>query len=91
MARNGWKSDYGISEEGIDMLGYLEALPRQVRRELVATVELICRSQGYLTLHDPIGQLDERGREEPREPQSAAAPGPTGGALAQVIPLRRVR
>jgi hypothetical protein len=88
MSGNGWKSNYGISEEGIDMLGYLEALPRQVRRELVATVELICRSQGYLTLHDPFDQL---GREEPREPEGTAAPGSTGGALAPVIPLRRVR
>jgi hypothetical protein len=45
MDGKGWKPDYGISQEGIEMLGYLEALPREARREIVEAVAELCRSE----------------------------------------------
>jgi hypothetical protein len=54
MDGKGWKPDYGISEEGIEMLGYLEALPRDARREIVDAVAELCHSEGYLSLHDDL-------------------------------------
>jgi len=44
MDGRGWKPEYGISPEGLEMLGYVEALPRDVRR----------RREGYLSLHDDV-------------------------------------
>ena len=77
MDGKGWKPEYGISEEGIEVLGYLEALPLEVRRELADAVAKLCRSQGYLSLHD-----DRRERLVPGEPADQ-------GTLAKVIPLFR--
>jgi hypothetical protein len=77
MDGKGWKPEYGISEEGIEVLGYLEALPQEVRRELADAIAKLCRSQGYLSLHD-----DLRERLVPAEPADQ-------GALAKVIPLFR--
>jgi hypothetical protein len=72
----GWKPEYGISPEGIDALGYIEALPREVRRELVDAIGKLCRREGYLSLHDDV-------RERVRPPHR------DGGKLAKVIPLFR--
>ena len=55
MDGRGWKPEYGISPEGTEMLGYLEALPRDVRRELVEAIATLCRREGYLSLHDDVG------------------------------------
>jgi len=77
MDGRGWKPEYGISPEGIEMLGYLEALPRDVRRELVEAIAARCRREGYLSLHDDVGD---------RMP--SAAPDEEG-TLAKVIPLFR--
>jgi len=55
MDGKGWKPHYGISQEGIELLGYVEALPREARREILEAVEKLCRSQGYLSLHDDLG------------------------------------
>ena len=77
MDGEGWKPEYGISDEGIEVLGYLEALPQEVRRELADAIARLCRSQGYLSLHD-----DLRERLVPREPIDQ-------GTLAKVIPLFR--
>jgi len=78
----GWQSEYGISDEGIEILGWVEALPREARRELAATVEMLCRAQGYLSLNDEIVTLDEQRRL--RLPQRARRPR-REGQLAQVI------
>ena len=78
----GWQSEYGISDEGIEILGWVEALPREARRELAATVEMLCRAQGYLSLNDEIVTLDEERRL--RLPQRARRPRHEG-QLAQVI------
>jgi len=78
----GWQSEYGISDEGIEILGWVEALPREARRELAATVEMLCRAQGYLSLNDEIVTLDEERRL--RLPQRARRPR-REGQLAQVI------
>jgi len=72
----GWKPEYGISPEGIEALGYIEALPREVRRELVDAIGKLCRREGYLSLHD-----DVRARVSP--------PQRDGDKLAKVIPLFR--
>ena len=57
MDGKGWKPQYGISAEGIEILGWVEALPREVRRELLQAVTKICRQQGYLSLHDDLRPL----------------------------------
>ena len=65
MDGKGWKPQYGISTEGIEMLGYVEALPREVRRELVKAIATACRNQGYLSLHDDLrGVFSRAGRRE---------------------------
>jgi len=77
MDGRGWKPEYGISPEGIEMLGYLEALPRDVRRELAEAIATLCRREGYLSLHDDV-----------RERMPAAVPAEETN-LAKVIPLFR--
>jgi hypothetical protein len=65
MDGKGWRPEYGISAEGIEILGFIEALPREVRRELTKAVAATCRRQGYLSLHDDLRArlLRERLRE----------------------------
>jgi hypothetical protein len=77
MDGKGWKPEYGISAEGVEILGYVEALPREVRRELTDAVAALCRSQGYLSLHD-----DVRAALPKDPPQQQPRP-----RLAKVIPL----
>jgi hypothetical protein len=76
MDGKGWKPEYGISAEGIEALGYIEALPREVRRELADAIATLCRREGFLSLHD---DLPARLQRTPREK----------GKLAKVIPLFR--
>ena len=76
MDGKGWKPEYGISAEGIEALGYIEALPREVRRELAEAIGTLCRREGYLTLHDDV-------RKRLGRAQLASG----GGKLAKVIPL----
>ena len=80
MDGKGWKPQYGISAEGVEMLGYLEALPRDARLEFVQEVARKCRSAGYLSLHDDLRAAVENadGLGEEAEP-------------AKVIPLFRKR
>jgi hypothetical protein len=59
MDGRGWKPEYGISAEGMKMLGFVEALPREVRLELLAEVERRCRKDGFLSLHDQAGASEE--------------------------------
>ena len=77
MDGKGWKPEYGISAEGIDALGYIEALPREVRRELADAIGALCRREGYLSLHDDVHE--RLGLEK----------SPAGEKLAKVIPLFR--
>jgi len=77
MDGKGWKPEYGISREGIEILGYFEVLPEDVRRELADAIAALCRREGYLSLHD---DLRERLQREPSD-------GDEG--LAKVIPLFR--
>jgi len=76
MDGKGWKPQYGISPEGVELLGYIEALPRETRRELVDAVARLCRQEGYLSLHDDLRAAVEK----------AADPRPPAG---KVIPLFR--
>ena len=62
--------DGGLSAEARDILGFVEALPREARRELVAVVEQLCRSQGYHSLHDGVIEL-ARERERRLVPDRA--------------------
>jgi hypothetical protein len=62
----GWKPQYGISPEGIEILGFVEALPREARRELALAVAKLCRSEGYLSLHDDVRKLIERTQRPPQ-------------------------
>lgn len=66
MDGKGWKPQYGISPEGIEILGYIEALPREARRELAQAVAKLCRSEGYLSLHDDVRELIDRATRPPR-------------------------
>ncbi|HET9752649.1 MAG TPA: hypothetical protein VFP52_06795 [Myxococcales bacterium] len=75
MDGKGWKPEYGISAEGVQILGYVEALPREVRRELAEAVAELCRREGYLSLHDDVRRALLRERLAPPE--------------AKVIPLFR--
>ncbi len=77
MNGKGWKPEYGISAEGIEVLGYLEALPREVRREMADAIAALCRREGYLSLHDDLGAAEPRAEPEVR------------GQLAKVIPIFR--
>ena len=80
MDGKGWKPQYGISPEGVEVLGYVEALPREARRELLEAVARLCRKQGYLSLHDDLRTAVERAEARGRPQQ--------GG---NVIPLFRRR
>ncbi len=80
----GWQEECGISEEGVEILGWVEALPRDARRELAATVEMLCRAQGYLSLHDDFVVVLEEARRL-RQPRRARRAGWREGPLAQVI------
>jgi hypothetical protein len=76
MDGKGWKPEYGISPEGVEALGYIEALPREVRRELADAIATLCRREGFLSLHDDVRQhLADARRDH--------------GKLAKVIPLFR--
>jgi hypothetical protein len=77
MDGKGWKPEYGISREGIEILGYFEVLPENVRRELADAIAALCRREGYLSLHDDLRERLQR--EAPAE----------GSTLAKVIPLFR--
>ena len=75
MDGRGWKPEYGISAEGIDILGYVEALPRDVRSELARAIATLCRREGYLSLHDDVSECIGRSQQA------------TDGEIAKVIPL----
>ena len=80
MDGKGWKPQYGLSAEGIEMLGYFEALPREARLEFLAEVAQKCRGAGYLSLHDDLrGAVEKAGDVGARTP------------LAKVIPLFKKR
>lgn len=81
MDGKGWKPQYGISPEGVQVLGYVEALPREARREILAAVAQLCRKEGYLSLHDDLRSAMGRAAE-------AAQPAEAG---SNVIPLFRRR
>jgi hypothetical protein len=78
----GWQDECGISDEGVEILGWVEALPRDARRELAATVEMLCRAQGYVSLNDEIVVLEEERRA--RQPQRARRTR-REGPLAQIL------
>jgi len=78
----GWRGECGISDEAVEILSWVEALPREARRELAATVEMLCRAQGYISLDDEIVPLDEE--RHARLAQRARRPH-REGPLAQVI------
>lgn len=80
MDGKGWKPQYGISPEGVELLGYLEALPREARLELLQEVATKFRSAGYLSLHDDLRAAVEKVDELPSETEPA-----------KVIPLFRKR
>jgi len=75
MDGKGWKPEYGISREGIEILGYFEVLPEDVRRELADAIAALCRREGYLSLHDDLRERLQPPSERP--------------AQAKVIPLFR--
>ncbi len=78
----GWQDECGISDEGVEILGWVEALPRAARRELAATVEMLCRAQGYVSLNDEIVVLEEERRaRQPQRARRARREGP----LAQIL------
>jgi hypothetical protein len=58
----GWQEECGISEEGVEILSWVEALPEEARKELAATIALLCRGQGYASLKDDIVVLDRERR-----------------------------
>jgi len=58
----GWQEESGISEEGVEILSWVEALPEEARKEIAATVALLCRGQGYASLRDDIVILDRERR-----------------------------
>jgi hypothetical protein len=62
MDGRGWKPEYGISAEGVKILGFVEALPRDVRQELLDEVERRCRRAGFYSLHDRLGAAEEEER-----------------------------
>jgi hypothetical protein len=78
----GWQEECGISEEGVEILCWVEALPEEARKELAATVALLCRGQGYCSLRDQIIVLEHERRA--RVPERSHRD--TGGKeLAKVI------
>ena len=58
----GWQGECGISNEGVEILSWVEALPEDARKEIAATVALLCRGQGYTSLRDDIVILDHERR-----------------------------
>ncbi len=84
MDGKGWKPEYGITLEGKKVLGFVEALPRNAREELLTTIEGFCRSQGYVSLHDSFAL-------KPEAQQAQQQPQPGSRQLAQVIPILRSR
>ncbi len=78
MDGSGWKPEYGLSAEGEELLGFVEALPADARREIVAAVAAHCRAAGYVTFHDDLHAFGVRPDGE-RPPER----------LARVIPFRR--
>jgi len=58
----GWQDECGISEEGVEILSWVEALPQEARKELAATIALLCRGQGYASMRDDIVILDQERR-----------------------------
>lgn len=58
----GWQEECGISEEGVEILSWVEALPQEARKELAATIALLCRGQGYASMRDDIVILDQERR-----------------------------
>jgi hypothetical protein len=85
MDGKGWKAEYGISSEGVEVLGFVEALPREARKELVDLVRETCRRQGYISLHD-----DLRACFAPRDGlREHLAPGEEQPRMGKVIPFRR--
>jgi hypothetical protein len=58
----GWQEECGISEEGVEILSWVEALPEEARKEIAATVARLCRGQGYASLRDDIVILDRERR-----------------------------
>ena len=58
----GWQEECGISEEGVEILSWVEALPEEARKELAATIALLCRGRGYASLRDEIVILDRERR-----------------------------
>lgn len=79
MDGRGWKPEYGISPEGVKILGYVEALPREVRNELAEAIAHLCRSEGYFSLHDDLREAIAR---RPSDDQ-------TCDDSAKIIPLFR--
>ena len=73
MDGKGWKPQYGISAEGVEALGYIEALPRETRRELVDAIAKLCRNEGYLSLHDDLRTAVEKA-SEPARPAAKVIP-----------------
>src|SRR3989442_13233165 len=47
----GWQGEGGISDEGVEVLGWGDALPREAHRELCGTVESIFRAQGCMSVN----------------------------------------
>ena len=80
MDGKGWKPQYGISREGVELLGYVEALPREARAEMLQEVAKKCRSAGYLSLHDDL-----------RAAVQQAGDSADDSGDAKVIPLFRKR
>jgi hypothetical protein len=58
----GWQEECGISEEGVEILSWVEALPQEARKELAATIALLCRGQGFASLRDDVVILDQERR-----------------------------
>ena len=85
MDGKGWKPEYGISAEGIELLGYLEALPRDARREFLQEVAAKCRAAGYLSLHD-----DLRAAVEAAGAQAVEAAGEQADAVNDAVAPGRV-
>ena len=79
MGNRGWKPEYGISDEGIAILGYVEALPRELRAAMLRDIRQHCKAKGYLSLHDDLTQL-----VAPRQKRQRKEKG--GG---KVLPFRR--
>ena len=78
----GWQEESGISEEGVEILSWVEALPEEARKEIAATVALLCRGQGFASLRDDIVILDhERRARFPEQSQRVIR----RDELAQVI------